>query len=515
MPNASFLRRRREMHRKGMKIMKQSIEKHPKIVAMLFFCMLASIFSYSANYEKYATAVDIGAGRALSNANATTFDGDAEGVHSCSNYVALKQVGPGFAILWIIVLLYFFVGLAIICDDFFVSSLERISESLNLSEDVAGATFMAAGSSAPELFTSVMDTFYFTNNIGIGTIVGSAVFNILVIIALAAAMSSKDLLIDWRPFLRDCCFYAMSVLLLFIFVISGSFTWWHSLLLVLFYMLYVLFMVFNERLLAKCGDPNVNEEDVEELKDSIATSAHVQLSSEIDTDEESTGTPEKDNRKMIIPHMMSVTEGGSTKEEGGEEKSLYDKVVDVICVPWSFIFSITIPDAGETSKYKKYYVVTFIMSLLWITALSYILCDMVARLGCMWGIPASIMGLTVLAAGTSVPDALGSIVAAREGMGDMAVSNAIGSNVFDVCLGLGIPYLIKTGIVEGGKEVIAISPENVQKILPSILILAITLFGTGAIMVLNKWRLTQNVGKSLFGLYLCFFIYNVILGFIG
>ena len=57
------------------------------------------------------------------------------------------------------------------------------------------------------------------------------------------------------------------------------------------------------------------------------------------------------------------------------------------------------------------------MSLVWITGLSYILCDMVARLGCMWGVPASIMGLTVLAAGTSVPDALGSIVAAREGMG--------------------------------------------------------------------------------------------------
>ena len=140
---------------------------------------------------------------------------------------------------------------------------------------------------------------------------------------------------------------------------------------------------------------------------------------------------------------------------------------------------------------------------------------MVARLGCMWGVPASIMGLTVLAAGTSVPDALGSIVAAREGMGDMAVSNAIGSNVFDICLGLGLPYLIKTGIVEGGKEAIAISPENVQKIMPSILILALTLFGTGGIMILNKWRLTQNVGKSLFALYLCFFIYNVILGIIG
>ena len=523
MAKTSFLRRRRESHRRGMKIIKETMEKNPKIVTTIFFCVLAlsAVLSFATtttnnNINKtsnnYVRNEDIG--RALSNA--TTSDASdishAEGVHSCENYVRLNQVGVGFAILWILVLLYFFIGLAIICDDFFVSSLERISESLNLSEDVAGATFMAAGSSAPELFTSVMDTFYFTNNIGIGTIVGSAVFNILVIIALAAAMSTKDLLIDWRPFLRDCCFYSMSVLLLFIFVTSGRFTWWHSLLLVLFYGVYVLFMVFNERLLAKCGDGKATIDGEDDETSSIVNADAVKLESG-DNDNIASDAKEK-KRKQPIPHMMTVTEDDN-KDEEDEEKSLYDKFVDILCIPWTFVFSYTIPDAGETSEYKKYFVLTFIMSLVWITGLSYILCDMVARLGCMWGVPASIMGLTVLAAGTSVPDALGSIVAAREGMGDMAVSNAIGSNVFDICLGLGIPYLIKTGIVEGGKEVIAISPENVQKIMPSILILALTLFGTGGIMILNKWRLTQNVGKSLFALYLCFFIYNVILGIIG
>lgn len=79
-----------------------------------------------------------------------------------------------------------FLALAIVCDDFFVTSLEKICEvseppgllapilprpasppgdppaslscpqKLDLSEDVAGATFMAAGSSAPELFASVI-----------------------------------------------------------------------------------------------------------------------------------------------------------------------------------------------------------------------------------------------------------------------------------------------------------------------------------------------------------------------
>lgn len=49
-----------------------------------------------------------------------------------------------------------FAGIAIVCDDYFVPALELIVEKLGLSDDVAGATFMAAGSSAPELFTSVI-----------------------------------------------------------------------------------------------------------------------------------------------------------------------------------------------------------------------------------------------------------------------------------------------------------------------------------------------------------------------
>lgn len=64
-----------------------------------------------------------------------------------------------------------FSGLALICDDFFVPSLEAISDKLDLSEDVAGATFMAAGSSAPELFTSVAGVGV-ESDVGIGTIVG-------------------------------------------------------------------------------------------------------------------------------------------------------------------------------------------------------------------------------------------------------------------------------------------------------------------------------------------------------
>jgi hypothetical protein len=59
----------------------------------------------------------------------------------------------GGVILYIAVVFYTFLALAVICDNYFCESLTRISAALKLSDDVAGATFMAAGSSAPELFT--------------------------------------------------------------------------------------------------------------------------------------------------------------------------------------------------------------------------------------------------------------------------------------------------------------------------------------------------------------------------
>ena len=67
----------------------------------------------------------------------------------------------------------------------------------------------------------------------------------------------------------------------------------------------------------------------------------------------------------------------------------------------------------------------------------------------MLGIPSKIMGLTILAAGTSVPDLLSSYVVARQGKADMAVSSSIGSNIFDIPIGLPLPWLIKCLIPDG------------------------------------------------------------------
>lgn len=56
---------------------------------------------------------------------------------------------------------------------------------LKLSPDVAGATFMAAGSSAPELATVVIGVFFAKDDIGVSGVIGSAVFNIMFVISVS------------------------------------------------------------------------------------------------------------------------------------------------------------------------------------------------------------------------------------------------------------------------------------------------------------------------------------------
>src|SRR5680860_1690473 len=114
-------------------------------------------------------------------------------------------------ILYSLALLASFYLLAVICDRYFVFSLDKIALKLNMNSDMAGATLMAVGSSAPELFVSIIALFKPGQEaLGAGTIVGSALFNVLVIIG-ASAMVRKAF-IAWQPIVRDLSFYTLSII---------------------------------------------------------------------------------------------------------------------------------------------------------------------------------------------------------------------------------------------------------------------------------------------------------------
>ena len=129
-------------------------------------------------------------------------------------------------------------------------------------------------------------------------------------------------------------------------------------------------------------------------------------------------------------------------------------------ISWPLLLCLflTIPNCNNP-KFEKFFIVTFLMSTVWIAAFSYVMVWMVCLVGYTLGIPDTIMGITFLAAGTSVPDTIASVMVARNGYGDMAVSNSIGSNVFDILLGLGLPWFLSTTIRPNGAAE-TVSPLN-------------------------------------------------------
>lgn len=84
------------------------------------------------------------------------------------------------------------------CDEYFMGAIDVITERFEISYDVAAATFQAAGGSGPELATSFVGTFVAKSNVGFGTIVGSAVFNVLFVIGVCAWNCPEEgLPLDW------------------------------------------------------------------------------------------------------------------------------------------------------------------------------------------------------------------------------------------------------------------------------------------------------------------------------
>lgn len=176
----------------------------------------------------------------------TTGGNESQGEYP-QDIFSLQERRRGAVILHTFGMIYMFIALAIVCDEFFVPALTVITEKLSISDDVAGATFMAAGGSAPELFTSIIGVFISHSNVGIGTIVGSAVFNILFVIGMCAIFSKEILNLTWWPLFRDVSFYILDLILLIVFFLDNFISVWESLVLLSGYAAFVIFMKFNGR----------------------------------------------------------------------------------------------------------------------------------------------------------------------------------------------------------------------------------------------------------------------------
>jgi hypothetical protein len=121
-----------------------------------------------------------------------------------------------------------------------------------------------------------------------------------------------------------------------------------------------------------------------------------------------------------------------------------------LVLPLLGVLTISVPDVrimhwGKFGCFKgKFCYIAFFVSIAWIGIFSYFMVIWTEIIGNTIGIPSVVMGLTFLAAGTSVPDMLSSVIVAKRGQGDMAISSSIGSNIFDILVGLPLPWMIYT-----------------------------------------------------------------------
>uniref|UniRef100_A0A8D1JA04 Sodium/calcium exchanger membrane region domain-containing protein n=1 Tax=Sus scrofa TaxID=9823 RepID=A0A8D1JA04_PIG len=185
-----------------------------------------------------------------------------------------------------------------------------------------------------------------------------------------------------------------------------------------------------------------------------------------------------------------------------------DKAKWVFTWPLIFLLCITIPNCSKP-RWEKFFMLTFVIATLWIAVFSYLMVWLVTIIGYTLGIPDVIMGITFLAAGTSVPDCMASLIVARQGLGDMAVSNTIGSNVFDILVGLGIPWGLQTMVISYGSTVKINSRGLVYSVVLLLGSVALTVLG----IHLNKWRLDRKLGVYVLVLYAVFLCFSIMIEF--
>ena len=339
----------------------------------------------------------------------------------------------------------------------------------NLSEGVRGATINAIASSMPEVFTSFFFLFVLNDATGfsggIGTTAGSAIFNSMVIpavsiIAVISMGAVKKIEISRKVLFRDGIALIIAEFIFLILISGSSLDWHHGLLLMLVYVVYIVFMFVSMDKKAKAA---------------LMASAPHEVNNEA---EESQGS------SSLFLAIITLD----------LERVFIGKVKINDTRAWFLLVTATMCIAGVC-----YWLV---LACEWLGEKTY----EVPYLGTFEGldIPVMFVALILASAASSFPDTIISIKDAKKGNYDDAISNALGSNIFDVCFALGFPLFVFTlinGPIVMSKDIIDLSSELRLLLLLST-VAALVIFTTGKYMGRGK-------AFILLGIYVFFVTYIV------
>lgn len=299
--------------------------------------------------------------------------------------------------------------------DKFAEASSALGDYLKIPRTVKGATFDAVSSSLPELMISIFSLIAFHKfQLGIGTIVGSALFNLLFIVAIIIFVSPISVKISRDIVKRDMLFYSIAIVLLLLAVIFTN----------------IKILVFASVFIF-----------------------------------------------VYLIYIFSLVK--FTKKNKVTEK------------PKEITISKTI--------------LSFSINIIIIIFASYFLTSSAVSISEILRISPLIVGFVIVAAATSVPDAVISYSNARKGdIGD-SITNVIGSNIFDILIGLSIPIFI--AVIIGLKPVLIFG--NIELIIG-------LLFSTLLLAYLfNRKKLLNKKHAFLFlVLYIIFILYAIYLAYI-
>ena len=289
------------------------------------------------------------------------------GISIISWYLKIEGIGWAGYILWISLIL---LATIIIwrAGDFFSSAATYIQEKHEIPQSIKAAVIDAIASSFPEFCVAVIAVLMIGRaEVGISSIVGSALYNVLVIPAAAGLVATSPMVISKEVVWRDNIFYFGVVLLL------GAMLWqfpneWSLGVALLFLLAYIGYVALLHRDFKKSRKQGMVNSITEEVED----------------DEEDLLELQSEKKAWLWIMLMMLVMGGA----------------------------------------------------------SHLLVESSLSLGDLLGIDGVIMGFVVIAAGTSVPDTALSVISAKKGHYDAAVSNVFGSNIFDICVCLSVPILL-------------------------------------------------------------------------
>ncbi|MBR9998583.1 MAG: hypothetical protein KFF73_06415 [Cyclobacteriaceae bacterium] len=335
----------------------------------------------------------------------------------------------------------------------------------NLSDGVRGATINAIGSSMPELFTSLFFLFYLKDvdgfSGGVGTTAGSAIFNSMIIpaavILVVVIMGITRVIKISRKVIRRDGYALIIAEVIFIMVISGSsMNWGHGLILMIIYFIYLAYMLYA---MEKTGELEKQQR-------------HKEL----------TGIEYKHH-----PIALALLTFDLRRVILGEKK------INDVNAWWLLIIS--------TSS------IAFVCFVL-VQACEWLGSDIytIPFVGTFKGLDIPILFVAVIlaAAASSVPDTIISMKDAQKGNYDDAISNVLGSNIFDICFAMGFPLFLFTlmhGPILMHEEIIALSGEL------RMLLLILTVLALAIYIYSNRIRLIHAILLlALYGVFSLFVV---------